>query len=203
MELREGTREGQMALSAIVRTGQRFGPAHIIDILVGANTARLRQLRHDKLPTWGVGTDHDKTQWRSILRQLVAAGFAHLDVAEYGGLSVTDTGAQLLKGEKAFSFRPLVGKLKTDPLTRPARAPAIDLDDDETVLFERLKKLRSKIAAERKVPAYFIFQDKSLRDMAKRQPVTTEDFAHIHGVGQAKLDQFADLFLSEIKISKP
>ncbi|VAV99101.1 ATP-dependent DNA helicase RecQ [hydrothermal vent metagenome] len=203
VELREGTREGQMALSAIVRTGQRFGPAHIIDILVGANTARLRQLRHDKLPTWGVGTDHDKTQWRSILRQLVAAGFAHLDVAEYGGLSVTEAGAQLLKGEKAFSFRPLVSKLKTDPLTRPARAPAIDLDDDETVLFERLKKLRSKIAAERKVPAYFIFQDKSLRDMAKRQPVTTEDFAHIHGVGQAKLDQFADLFLSEIKISKP
>jgi len=104
VELKEGTREGQMALSAIVRTGQRFGPAHIIDILVGANTARLRQLRHDKLPTWGVGSGHDKTQWRSIIRQLVAAGFAHLDVAEYGGLSVTDTGAQLLKGEKAFSL---------------------------------------------------------------------------------------------------
>ncbi len=201
VELRQGTREGQMALSAIVRTGQRFGPAHIIDILVGANTARLRQLRHDKLPTWGVGTDHDKTQWRSIIRQLVATGFAHLDVAEYGGLSVTEAGAQLLKGEKEFSFRPIAGKLKTDPLTRSPRAPAIDLDDDETVLFERLKKLRGKIAAERNVPAYVIFHDKSLRDMAKRQPLTTGDFAHIHGVGQAKLDQFADLFISEIKIS--
>jgi len=71
------------------------------------------------------------------------------------------------------------------------------------VLFERLKKLRGKIASERNVPAYVIFHDKSLRDMAKRQPATTEDFDHIHGVGQAKLDQFADLFLSEIKISKP
>ncbi len=198
VELREGTREGQMALSAMYRTGQRFGPAHIIDILVGANTARLRQLRHDKLPTWGVGKGHDKNQWRSILRQLVATGFAHLDVAEYGGLSMTETGRQLLKGEKSFSFRPMVGKLKSDPLTRPARAPAIDLDDDETALFERLKKLRGKIAGERNVPAYVIFHDKSLRDMAKKKPASIDEFSQIHGVGQAKLEQFGDIFLSEL-----
>ncbi len=203
VELSEGTREGQMALSAMVRTGQRFGPAHIIDILVGANTARLRQLRHDQLPTWGVGKDHDKNQWRSILRQLVAAGFAHLDVAEFGGLSVTASGGLLLKGEESFSFRPVVGKLKNDPLVRKARQPDIDLDEGEAEIYERLKRLRGKIAGERNVPAYVIFHDKSLRDMAQKQPASVDEFSQVHGVGQAKLDQFGELFMSEIKISKP
>lgn len=205
VELQEGTREGQMALSAIWRTGQRFGPAHIIDILVGANTARLRQLRHDKLRTWGVGKDHDKNQWRSILRQLVAAGFAHLEVAEFGGLSITQSGDLLLKGEKEFSFRPVVTKLKTDPLSRTSRSrktPDIELDDAQEVVFERIKKLRGKIAAERNVPAYYIFSDKSLRDMAKNQPQNDTEFSQIFGVGQAKLDQFGELFVSEIKISE-
>jgi len=205
IELSEGTREGQMALSAMVRTGQRFGPAHIIDILVGANTARLRDLRHDQLPTYGVGKDHNKNQWRSIVRQLVAAGFAHLDVAEFGGLSVTQNGRALLKGEAGFSFRPVVGKLKSDPLStrsRSARKPDIDLDETETELFERLKSLRGKIAAKRNVPAYVIFHDKSLRDMAKKQPSSLQEFSHIHGVGQAKLEQFGETFMSEIKISK-
>ena len=203
VELIKGTREGQMALSAMVRTGQRFGPAHIVDILVGANTARLRQLGHDKLPTWGVGTQHDKNQWRSILRQLVAAGFIHLDIAEFGGLSVTSDGRLLLKGETDFSFRPLPRKSRSDPLVQKASKSDITLDQAEIAVFERLKKLRSGIAAERNVPAYFIFSDKSLRDMAQKQPATVDEFSQIYGVGQAKLDQFATLFISEIKISKP
>jgi len=198
VELSEGTREGQMALSAIVRTGQRFGPAHIVDILVGANTARLRQLGHDKLPTWGVGSDHDKNQWRSILRQLVAAGFIRLDITEFGGLSITASGAQLLKGEVEFAFRPLPRSSKTDPLIRREKQPDIKLDDTETIVFERLKQLRSEIATARNVPAYVIFHDKSLRDMARKRPTTIATFSKVHGVGQAKLDQFGEAFLTAI-----
>ena len=198
IELTEGTREGQMALSAIVRTGQRFGPAHIVDILVGANTERLRQLGHDKLPTWGVGAAHDKNQWRSILRQLVAAGFITLDIAEFGGLSITETGALLLKSQHKFSFRPLPRKSKPDPLARKTKKPDNSLDDEETVVFERLKQLRSEIAATRNVPAYYVFPDKSLRDMAQKQPVTVDDFSKIHGVGQSKLEQFGEQFLAVI-----
>ena len=198
VELINGTREGQMALSAIVRTGQRFGPAHIVDILVGAKTARLQQLGHDRLPTWGVGSDHNKNQWRSILRQLVAAGFITLDISEFGGLSVSESGVLLLKSQKEFSFRPLPRKSKSDPLVRKTKQSDINLDGAETVIFERLKKLRSEIAATRNVPAYFIFPDKSLRDMAHKQPRSTDEFAQIHGVGQAKLDQFATQFITAI-----
>jgi len=187
-----------MALSAIVRTGQRFGPAHIVDILVGAKTARLQQLGHDRLPTWGVGSDHNKNQWRSILRQLVAAGFITLDISEFGGLSVSESGVLLLKSQKEFSFRPLPRKSKSDPLVRKTKQSDINLDGAETVIFERLKKLRSEIAATRNVPAYFIFPDKSLRDMAHKQPRSTDEFAQIHGVGQAKLDQFATQFITAI-----
>jgi ATP-dependent DNA helicase RecQ len=198
VELQPGTRQGQMALSAVVRTGQRFGPAHIIDIVVGANTARLRQLGHDRLPTWGVGSEHGKNQWQSILRQLVAAGFLHLDVAEYGGLSVTEKGRQLLRGETGFSFRLLPKKSLTDPLARKKSSPDIDLSDDEISLYEKLKTRRASLAAKANVPAYVIFHDKSLRDMAKQKPQNLKEFSNIHGVGQAKLEKFGEIFVTVI-----
>ena len=199
VELIEGLREGQMALSAVARTGQRFGPAHIVDILVGANTARLRELRHDKLPTWGVGAAHHKPQWRSIIRQLVATQFLHLDVAEFGGLSITETGRDLLKGNAAFSYRPLPKKLASDPLTKKPQPADINLSDEQMVLYKALKDKRAEIAAEKNVPAYFIFNDKSLRDMTNKQPTSLDEFSQVHGVGAAKLEQFGDVFISVVK----
>lgn len=198
VDLVEGLREGQMVLSAMVRTGQRFGPAHIIDILVGANTAKIRELRHDQLPTWGVGKAHGKNQWRSIIRQLVAAGFVHLDVAEFGGLSVTAAGARLLKGKEAFSFRPLRQQSGGDRLRREKKSQDAMLEGEDLVVFERLKTLRSKIANSRNVPAYVIFSDKSLRDMARKRPGDAAAFSLVFGVGQAKLEQFADVFIAAI-----
>jgi len=198
IDLAEGTREGQMALSAIVRTGQRFGPAHIVDILVGANTARLRELRHDQLPTWGVGAEHNKQQWRSILRQLVASQFIHLDVAEYGGLSITALGADLLKGDAQFSYRPLPKKLATDPLRKKPLADEMHFDDKQTTLLKALKEKRTELAAEKNVPAYLIFNDKTLRDMVTKNPTTLNEFTDVHGVGAAKLEKFGETFLTII-----
>jgi ATP-dependent DNA helicase RecQ len=193
--LQDGLREGQMILSAMARTGQKFGPAHIIDILLGADTARLRQFGHDKLPTWGVGKMHSKNQWRSIIRQLVAGGFAHLDVAGYGGISVTKTGKALMKGEENFSFRPMLKEDK--PAGRISKVPAdeIQLDADQLEGLAKLKSVRAKLARERNVPAYVIFHDKTLREIVRSKPKTLQDMSSLYGVGQAKLDKFGALFL--------
>ncbi len=202
IDLVEGTREGQMALSAIARTGQRFGPAHIVDILVGANTARLRELGHDKLPTWGVGTAHNKQQWRSIMRQLVAAQFIHLDIAEYGGLSITQSGRDLLKGDASFSFRPMPKSSKTDPLRKRPAMVDVNFDEAQTALYKSLQEKRAELASEKGVPAYFIFNDKTLRDMVAKHPTTLDQFSDVHGVGAAKLEQFGATFISIINASQ-
>ena len=120
--LTDGTVEGQKALSAVVRTGQRFGAAHIIDVLRGNSTEKVLNARHDQLPTFGVGEDLKKEEWRSILRQLVAAGFLEIDIQGYGGMKMTEAGRDLLKGEKTFSYRtdvvhrkPAPKKIRQDP----------------------------------------------------------------------------------------
>ncbi|PHR59968.1 MAG: DNA helicase RecQ [Robiginitomaculum sp.] len=197
-ETQEGTREGQMALSAILRTGQKFGQTHIIDVLVGANTARIRQFAHEELPTWGVGKAHSKPQWRSIIRQLVSAGFIHLDTSEFGGLSMTAKGKALLKGENNFSYHPTRLKAKSENKSRKQLSPETDLEPHQLDVFERLKSLRNTLARQSNVPAYIIFNNKSLRDMVEKTPQTLEDFADVHGVGQAKIKKFGEIFLKEI-----
>ena len=191
--------EGRMALSAIVRTGQVFGAAHVIDVLVGANTERLRKFGHDKLPTWGVGKAHHKNQWRSIIRQLVASGFLHLDIAKYGGLSLTPKGGILLKGEDSFAYRPLPAKAqKAARMPKvPMKVPVSEdpLDEGATALFENLRALRAQIAVANKVPAYVVFHDKTLREMARGKPQSLEELSELHGVGKSKLDKFGPAFL--------
>jgi ATP-dependent DNA helicase RecQ len=201
VQLKEATQEGRMALSAIARTGQRFGQAHIVDIVVGANTQRMRDLGHDQLPTWGVGKHLDKNQWRSLLRQLVAAGYLHLDIAEYGGLSITPKGGLLLKGQESFFYRPAL-KAASGGGARRSKASADisrELTPEQGQLFERLRALRAGLAAQGNVPAYVVFADKSLRDMVEKMPKTLEDMLDVHGVGEAKLKRFGDAFLAEIQ----
>lgn len=195
VELTEGTREAQMVLSAIVRTGQRFGPAYICDILVGADIQRIRDFGHDKLPTWGVGKHLKKPQWQSIIRQLVAAGFVHLDVAEYGGVSMTTQGKDLLLGAAEFAYRPMSMKAAKAPRVAKVKQAEQSLSETEREILTRLKAARSTLAQEQNVPAFMIFHDKSLRDMARQRPKNIADMASVHGVGKAKLDRFGAVFL--------
>lgn len=195
VELKEGTREGQMVLSAIVRTGQRFGPAYICDILVGANTERIRDFGHDNLPTWGVGKHLKKQQWQSIIRQMVAAGFVHLDVAEYGGASMTAQGKNLLRGAAEFSYRAMPTKAARIPRVPKAKQAEQTLSEGDLELLARLKAVRSALAQENNVPAFMIFHDKSLRDMAHRRPKNRAEMSNVHGVGKAKLEKFSAAFL--------
>jgi ATP-dependent DNA helicase RecQ len=202
-EMTDGAEAARKLLSAAVRSGQMYGQAHLIDIVRGADTEKIRTTRHNELPTYGVGADLSKDEWRSIVRQLVAAGFLRLDVTGHGGLSLTAKGQALLTGEQGFSYRrDVINQRKSKAGRRgagkSATAPAHDLSADQTALLARLKDKRTELARERNVPAYLIFSDRSLHDMARLAPGDKTAFGDIHGVGAAKLRDFADTFLGII-----
>lgn len=203
-EMLDGTPAAQKLLSAAVGSGQVYGQAHLIDIVRGANTEKMRSTGHDQLPCYATGADLDQNTWRSLVRQLVASGFLHLDVAGHGGMSLTAKGQALLNGETTFNYRkdviqPTAAQNKGKKKDGRARgAIPDDLDADQTALLMSLKDKRTQLARERDVPPYMIFSDRSLEDMARRQPHDETAFADIHGVGAAKLKEFAAVFLAVI-----
>ncbi|UCH76064.1 MAG: DNA helicase RecQ [Rhodospirillales bacterium] len=195
VETIDATEDGRKVLSAVYRTGQRWGAAHIVNVLLGKHTDKTASAGHERLPTFGVGADRTLQEWNAMIRQLVASGFLGIDIKGYGGLGLTDRGLALLKGKVGFRFRPdTVGKR----VARKRRAAEIALPPGSADLLQRLKELRLQLARERGVPAYVIFSDKSLIDMAARRPTNSREFAKVFGVGQAKLDAFADSFLMAI-----
>jgi len=195
----DGTEDARKILSAIYRTGQRFGAAHIIDILRGAEIEKIVRAGHDRLPTFGAGADRKKGEWQSLIRQMVAAGLLRIDIAGYGGLGINDSGRALLGGEGTFLYREdAVAQPKAAPRKARATMPDRPLTDDQLVLLGILKDVRLSLAKERGVPAYIVFPDRSLIHMAQRAPRTVEDFAEINGVGAAKLKEFAQPFLAAI-----
>jgi len=187
----DGTEAARMALSCIWRTGQRFGAAHVIDVLLGGDTARIRRFGHDRLSTYGIGVGHSRGEWRSILRQLVALGLVVVDVAGHGGLRLSPECRPVLRGERTV-------RLRHDPAAakRAARtvAPkAVDegpRDDTEAALFEALRKRRMVLAKAQKVPPYVIFHDRTLAEIARRRPMSLEALAAISGIGAAKIERY-------------
>jgi ATP-dependent DNA helicase RecQ len=195
----DGTIEAQKILSAIVRTGERFGTEHLISILTGEATDSIRRFGHDKLKTFGVGNDRSKQEWRSLLRQIYAAGLIGLELAEYGRWTLTDRGVAVLKGQEKIELRSDVLMKPAERRRRRGRMEAESVVPSDDPLLLDLKGLRTKLAKEEGVPAYVIFSDRSLIDMAAKRPVTVRAFGEIHGVGQAKLDRYADAFLDVLK----
>jgi ATP-dependent DNA helicase RecQ len=199
-EVFDGTEEARKALSAVWRTGQRFGVKHVIDVLRGADTDAIRKWGHEQLPTYGVGAEVSADGWRSILRQLVHRGYLRQDIAAYSALKLTDSAPAVLRGEEPVTLARWKTKAEKPPKRTKATRRALasgDLDVDET-LFERLRELRRTLAAEQAVPAYVVFADAALLDMAVRQPRTRAQFLEVHGVGEAKAERYAEAFLAEI-----
>ena len=195
----DGTVEAQKLLSAIVRTGERFGTEHLISILVGEETDAVRRFGHGQLKTFGVGADRSKTEWRSLLRQIYAAGLVSLELTEYGRWTITDSGVAVLKGQERIELRSDVLMKPRDRRRRRAAIEAHAAVPGDDPLLMALKALRTRLAKEEGVPAYVIFSDRSLIDMAARKPTTLRAFGEIHGVGQAKLDRYGDAFLEVLK----
>ena len=196
--LEDGAVHARNALHAIEQTGQRFGAAHVIDVLRGADTEKIRSLGHHHLGAHGLGSGEDKDTWRSILRQLVAAGYLRLDITGYGGLSLTKDGKALLEDGGAFRFRRDISRRRrATPRAAPAPAEA-ELSGAEEDLLAALKEMRLDLARDRGVPAYVIFSNRSLLEMAETLPANEAEFARVFGVGEAKLKNFAEPFLALI-----
>jgi len=193
----DGTDDAKLALTAVRETGERYGAAHIIDVLRGMNNEKVVAAGHARLSAFGKGTAHKKEEWQSLLRQLVAAGFLNLDVAGYGGLALSTKGRALLKGEGGFNYRPPAPRADTRKARR--ESAAVVLTNDDTALLAGLKELRMGIARQRRVPAYVIFSDRTLTDMAQRRPQNDTEFAEVHGIGAAKLKEFGAIFLKAIR----
>jgi ATP-dependent DNA helicase RecQ len=188
----DGTREARQILDLVHQTGERYGAAHIADVLYGADTEKIIACGHNRLAAHGSGRTRKKDQWRSLIRQLVAGGLLHHDVAGHGGLSLSANGRALLRGEKQFMVR------QEAPRKERAAAASASLTDEEADLLAALKRLRLSIAARRHVPAYLIFSDKTLQEMARRAPLDLEAFAAISGVGTSKLRDFGRIFVDAI-----
>jgi superfamily II DNA helicase RecQ len=187
-EVIDGTIAAQKALSAIVRTGERFGTEHLTNLLLGETTEAIGKFGHDRLPTFGVGKEYGKPEWRSIFRQLHGAGVIALDITGHGTWSVTDTGRHVLKGATLIALR--TDTLKPARKATRAAANAAALSGGEAgdaALFEALRRRRSELAKVQKVAAYVVFADKTLIDMARRKPATVAEMSTVHGVGAAKL----------------
>ena len=199
-EVREGLVEGQKVLSAAHRTGQRFGAAYLIDVLLGKATTRIQEWGHDSLPTFGVGREHNKDEWRSIVRQLTAGGFLSVDIGGKGGLSITPKGRRLLSGAETFRFRidpqVVAGRSRPDPGTDGKHDALVERKDRK--LFEHLRETRLTLARTHNVPAFMIFSDRTLTDMAVRKPRTPTELKLVHGVGDVKVAKFGEVFLSAI-----
>jgi ATP-dependent DNA helicase RecQ len=192
----DGAVAAQKLLSCIYRTGERFGQAHVISVLLGERDERIERLQHDKLTTFGIGEEHDRNGWRSIVRQLVAHGLIAVDVMGHGGLSISQQGRQFLREKSAL-------RLRVSRKTRRARksadaAASFGSSAMDQALFERLRAKRFELARAQSVPPYVIFHDKTLVEMATRRPRSVVELAGIPGIGAAKLGRYGDAFLAVI-----
>jgi ATP-dependent DNA helicase RecQ len=200
-EVIDGTIAAQKALSAMVRTGQRFGTEHLTNVLIGESSEAVEKFGHGRLPTFGVGKEFGKQEWRSIFRQLHGAGLIALDITGYGTWSVTEAGRGVLKGADKVTLRKDTLKSAKRKTARAA-ANAASLADGapgDSELFEALRKRRSDLAKAQRVAAYVVFADKTLIDMARRKPSTAIEMSAVHGVGEAKLKQYGEVFLETIR----
>jgi ATP-dependent DNA helicase RecQ len=193
----DGTLAAQKFLSCVFRIREKngfgVGLNHVVEVLTGADTEKIRKWEHAQLSTFGIGKEHSRPEWAAIGRELIRLGYVRQTTDKFSVLELTNNGAAILKSRA------------TVKLTKPAVAPETkihhvgEITCDES-LFERLRELRKKLADERDVPAYIIFSDVALRQMARNYPETENDFTRISGVGEKKLREFGEVFLNEIAL---
>ncbi|MFH1144518.1 MAG: DNA helicase RecQ [Candidatus Eisenbacteria bacterium] len=196
------TREAQMFLSAVARTGQRFGIAHVIDVVTGSTTTRIQQWRHDKLKTFGVGREQSKRFWRSLADNLLAQDLIEQAGESFPVLKLKPGAASVLRGgAEVHGVRvkePKPAGRKKKGAAGLRRAESLDDSFDEA-LFERLRELRLRLARAQGVPPYIVFSDRTLREMAASAPADTEELSRVTGVGSFKLGRYGDAFLEVMR----
>jgi ATP-dependent DNA helicase RecQ len=197
----DGTIAAQKLLSAVYRLRserrQRFGAGHVIDILLGKQTPKVMQHGHDTLTVFGIGTDLRDTEWRGIVRQLLAQGLLVVE-GDYGTLVLTDASAQVLRKQRQVMLRREPERVAKAPRQRKAAEPAASLPADAAAAFERLRSWRAATAKEQGVPAYVIFHDATLREIATTTPSSLADLGKVSGIGETKLARYGQQVLDAL-----
>ncbi|HEX7802857.1 MAG TPA: DNA helicase RecQ [Pseudoxanthomonas sp.] len=194
----DATLAAQKALSCVYRTGQRFGAVHLIDVLRGSEGERIQQFGHDKLSTYGIGKDLDAKSWRGVFRQLVATGLLEVDAEAFGGLRLTDSSRAVLTGKQAVVLRKELPGKKTRERDRGPRT-GVSVQPQDLPLFGALRELRAQLAREQNVPAYVIFHDSTLRNIAEQRPGSLGELAQVGGIGGTKLERYGPQVLETIR----
>ncbi len=200
IETWDGSVAAQKALSCVYRTGQRFGAAHLTDVLIGNRTERVQRLKHDRLKTFGVGDDLSQVEWLSVFRQLLAGGFLTVDMGKISGFRLTEKSWPVLKGTQQVQLRKDPHPVKLKRSVKPSSRSVLEFEDEgETQLFEKLRLLRLEIARQFGLPPYVVFHDKTLKEMAILKPQSRTAMLQVTGVGEQKLERYGDRFLDVIK----
>ena len=196
----DGTEAARKALSCVYRTGQRFGVMYLIDVLRGKDDPRIRQFGHNVLPTFGIGADLDQNAWRSVFRQITAAGLLEVDNEAFGGLRLTAASRAVLRGEQRVQMRLDPDRKRERERSRSTRRTAsTELPAEAMGRFDSLRSLRARLAKEQNVPAYVIFHDATLRAIAEQHPETLSALGSIGGVGAAKLARYGAAVLETLE----
>lgn len=189
----DGTEAVQKALSAILRTGESFGAGHLIDILTGAETDKIRARGHDRLPTFGVGREFDRRGWQAVFRQMMGRDLVRPDPERHGALRMMQAARPILKGEAAIELRrDTIAAARARPVAKAL------VSDEDAPLLSALKARRRALAEAARVPAYIIFTDRTLIEMAEKRPASLDEMARIGGVGATKLERYGAAFLEVI-----
>jgi ATP-dependent DNA helicase RecQ len=199
----DATQEVQKALSCVYRTGQRFGAAHLIDVLRGDDNERVRTRGHDRLSVFGIGADLDERQWRGVFRQLVAMGLLATDADGFGTLRLTIESRAVLKGETTVQLRHVADVAERRTARKGTRTErtrnSLDIAPAESPLWDALRALRTRLARAQGLPPYVIFHDATLLAMLRARPATLDELAEVQGVGRTKLERYGDDFLDVLR----
>jgi ATP-dependent DNA helicase RecQ len=199
----DGTTAGQMLLSCVYRTGQRFGAGHVIDVLRGSDTPKVRQHCHERVSTFGIGADLSVARWRSVARQLMVQGFLVADAERFGALRLTSRSREILRGEVTLQLREearQTPRRSTAGTAGSVSEPASDVvSEADHTLWEALRARRKALADEQGVPPFVIFHDSTLKDMIRLRPDSAETLLEVSGVGAAKLERYGAYFLEVIR----
>ncbi len=198
-EVFDGTTAVRKALSAILRTGECFGAGHLIDILIGNETEKVRARGHDRLPTFGVGKEHGRAEWQAIFRQMMGHDLVRPDPERHGALRMTEAARPILRGEAAITLRK--DALRKAAQRRPAAKALVN--EEDAPLLSALKAKRRALAERAGLPAYMIFNDRTLIEMAEARPATPDEMMKITGVGAKKLESYGADFLEVINGAVP
>jgi ATP-dependent DNA helicase RecQ len=194
----DASEEAQKLLSCIYRSGQRFGAAHVIDVLRGADTEKVRSHEHASLSTFGIGAEGSANHWRSVLRQLMVRGAVYADAEQFGALKLSAEARPVLRGEVEVQLREEPVETRTARRKKPTQDIAGTLGTLELEIWERLRACRKRLADEQGVPPYVIFHDRTLHELISVRPTTLEQMLEVTGIGQAKLKRYGDIFLDEL-----